>query len=686
MGLGKSDAYLWKRIITSWFPSVQVDTDAVRGNVTVVIQDMCLKFYNIQSSSYTLRKLLADVKHHPGKIFAKFPSCARYVCLVDDPNDVPESKRPTQASRDKDCFTPEELQRLGRMAYFSQLDEGDTKWIDRDYRRESEAFNASQRNKGRTRTMNPFQMFMAKLMNTRCGNRKLDVYHAMGREMLNIKKETFSLFGLERTMILDGCALPRDDSCRRLVDDSCDIVMDEFDSYVPGKKYPTDNVILTSDRTVRGSVRYALGESDVKIVSWLLAEVERAGRDNPQDVWICCCDTDLIPILLASMHKLIDPVTGNIPHNVYLDLTFKTTIKVDVKTLSDVEREFLRKNPDIVSAWSLSTQVWDMVELWRLIHSTFGECFPGIKRPVEVFCTLLVLGATDFVTRLVDVGIAPLWEAFRAGGYSLLSDGITTVDFSLPDSGQKAFDPVSGLPLALDPPRDVLFDEEALYRFVRYLYMVKLSCTHKVDGRLLGFDPPTSAMLRNELVARIADMKGRETPLKKAIEAVESSRSTLIIEGGDPTLSVEEAEEQGENYCRTEDLDKRYDENKKGVEESRTARREASSHGKIRPYLVKQRAFSLTPRIKRIHDGYAEVGLRKKSIRDKIIPGEAELRGYVRRAAWNLDYWFRGWHPDWQDRSIEMTPEDESISGWAPTQGGGVDRTNTIYSPRPKRG
>lgn len=695
MGLGKSDAYVWKGIITSWFPSVEILPEEHRSDVTIVIEDMCLRFYNYMSASDSPRTLFREIRNHPGKIFAKFPNCVEYVCLIDDTDHVPASKRPTQNKRDDEQFSEEELRFLGKRAYLSQLCEDETDWIEAIYGQEAKDFNERQKEKGNKERRNAFKVFINKLMKTRSGNRKLDVYHTVGRELLKVHKNTFSLFGLERKMILDGCALPADPNCRRLIKDDDDIILDEFLAYVPGKSYPTNNVVMDSKRKYRNDgVRYALGEVDVKLVGWLIALLSKC--DTPQTVWICCYDTDAIPILLLNMYKLIDKKTGHIPHQIFLDLTYRNANKVKMEDLTKEDQEKLKKHPELISKWTISTTVWDMVALWRHIHGTFGRCFPGIKRPVEIFCTLLVLGATDFVTRLTDVGISPLWEAFRIGGYSLLNDAIKTKECE----GSKIYHHKQ----LLDPPREIWFDEEALLSFVQYLYMLKLTSAHNVKGHTLGFDATISKFIENSLLVRVKGkrvkkeklrgLRDYERELTSILKKREESKNVLLVNGGNPLLTKEEAETMRE-YFRLKGLYSDYYAKETSTKKARRNVRRASSHS-LRVEQVHKTVRHLIPPVEYIINGYTEAGERKKSLKGKVIPSEEELRGYVRRACWNIDYWYRGWHPSWEDRSLDKSACGKSISGWTivsngeESQGGNVsvkvDITNSILPiSRPKK-
>jgi hypothetical protein len=677
--MGLKESYHWKAIVTTWFPHVQIDPEEVRGDVTIVVEDMCLRFYNYLKCAYSLRFLLSELRNHPGKIFSKFPRCSRYIVLADDPEDVPSSKRPTQKARDDgDQFTPQELEALGPLAYLSQVvSNRDISWMEERYASEAEAFNAEQRKKGNKEQRNAFKVFMNKLMNTRQGNRKLDVYHTVGREMIKATKEAFRLCGLERTMVLDGFALPADAEARRFLSEDADIIEAEFDSYVPGNRYPTDNVIVTSTTTRRSQVRYALGEADLKVFSWIFAELK--GKKTPQTVWVCCYDTDSIPIILLNMYKLIDPDTGRIPHRIYLDLTYRNTAAIDIEDLSEEDQRLLKENPRGASAWTVSTAVWDMVALWRGIQTMFGRCFPGIRRPVETFCTLLVMGATDFVTRLTDTGISSLWEAFRMGGYALLSDAVHTRENPSPSSF-----PLSGT--GLDPPRKISFDEDALVRFTRYLYMMKLTCTHGVEAKSFGFPSDICEYIDKDLTGRIKGKKERGKPktpglrdheraFKKAKKEYETRRGSLLLRGGDPCLTIEQAKQTTE-WFRMSDIYESYHETKNIVGQKRKALR-GSSLQDLRPKVVRRLSSSSLPTISAISQEYTNAAKRKKSLQGKQIPSEKEVRGFVRRICWNIDYWSRAWHIDWQDRSVEQV-DGKSISGWIITEDGAVERSNDL--------
>ncbi len=673
--MGLKESYQWKAIITTWFPHVQINPEDVRGDVTVVIEDMCLRFYNYLKCAYSLRFLLSELRNHPGKIFSKFPRCSKYIVLADDPENVPSSKRPTQKERDDGGqFSSEELESLGSLAYFSQVVAAhDISWIEERYDSEAEAFNLEQRRKGNKEQRNAFKVFMNKLMNTRQGNRKLDVYHTVGREMIKADKETFRLCGLERTMVLDGFSLPIDTESRRFLSDDANIIEAEFDSYVPGNRYPTDNVVVTSTTTKRSTTRYALGEADVKVFSWLFAELK--GKKTPQTVWICCYDTDSIPVLLLNMYKLIDPETGRIPHRIYLDLTYRNTASIDIEDLSEEDRKLLKENPRGASAWTLSTTVWDMVVLWRDIHRMFGQCFSGIRNPVETFCTLLVMGATDFVTRLVDTGIASLWETFRMGGYTLLSDAIHTRD--VPSISEQI----------LDPPRVISFDEAALLRFTRYLYMMKLVYTHGVGAKAFGFSDDICDYIDRYMTGRIKGKKEKGKPktpglrdheraFKKASKEFETRKSSLILRGGDPGLTLDEAK-QTDNWFRMSDIYESYYEIENKVGQKRKAIRVAST-SELQPKAARGLSRSSLPSFPVINREYTAAAKRKKSLLGKQIPSEEEVRGFVRRICWNIDYWYRGWHPDWKDRSVEQV-DGKSLSGWILTSDGTVERSNNLF-------
>lgn len=505
-----------KKLIPEWFPTAKLTPEqigAARRAVGVVVEDLSVKINNIGTVAHNIRRLKSDVQKHAPRTFAKFPRCSVLVSLVDDSKHTPAAKVPEQKSRARrPHLEGGDLAELGRLSYVSQhgLDVGAEEAVLTNVLGDRVRVSAKGKPRGTV-----FHAFMGLLLGTR--SRKVDTAHFFTREMLRSPPETFSLFGVPRTLVIDGAVWPPNGRRWRLQSgDEADVDLRDALLYDCTRSGEYDTCALEMDqqgtRRIAPGARPLRGEADIKIVAWLrehvpLLEAQAAvaadrGEDPPA-LWVDCVDTDLIPILLLWARELIDPATGRMRFRLLLDCTSRKSAKGKEKNLSDEEKALLQQYPALDHEWVPSVEVYDITELWRQLHTTFQRVFPGIAFPVETFCLLLMMGGTDFVEKPRDLGMGTLWKAFCAGGYALLSRAVV-------------------IPSELAPARPAPNDrrpvgiiEAHLKEFYRYAYTIRL-----ISNRVkLGLVDPATQTKRAAALLRLHEKLKRMDRARRAVAA-----------------------------------------------------------------------------------------------------------------------------------------------------------------------
>jgi len=193
------------------------------------------------------------------------------------------------------------------------------------------------------------------------------------------------------------------------------------------------------------------GEGDFKIPDGI------AMMPRGSVVFVRSCDTDMIPILLMQMRRLIDDDTQSLRYTIYIDT-------------NGAIRDSSKERP-----------ILNVTQLWREVMRTFICNFPWARHPIETFATVMLLTGSDYLKTVVrdpetraeklsmglpQIGPAAVWSAFCSlqGRAILFPDGME-------DSPPVIVDAVHG-----DTAERIAIgiDERRWGRFIAFMYHRKI--------------------------------------------------------------------------------------------------------------------------------------------------------------------------------------------------------------------
>ena len=157
-----------------------------------------------------------------------------------------------------------------------------------------------------------------------------------------------------------------------------------------------------------------IGEADIKFMEYIDSKMGESFVLRSKD-------TDWPLIVLLNMEKFIDPETGNVPMNIYVDRSH-AFVKYFVNKKNGVETKKKTEEP-----WCCI----DVVALWRGIIDYFSRNYPNVPNPVETLVTLMLLAKSDYVypfgilERYMTKTETLIALRMNKGGHALLSTNPT---------------------------------------------------------------------------------------------------------------------------------------------------------------------------------------------------------------------------------------------------------------------
>lgn len=529
MGLGGL-SFVKQLLGTLFVNSVVTDIESVRKETHVVVEDMSIVINNIAPYAYSIQHLKQEIRKHIPRTYKKFPKCTHFVSLIDDSGKTPKAKKPTQKNREARAHLEEHhIKILGDFIYPSKhghSQEAETSLLERAFEKDLKVENDKRKKQGKSK-MSAFTMYINRALRTR--KLKGDMSHMFTRELLLTPASEFVWEGGEREYVVDGAVWANSEETtirnnrfaytdEEAFEGESDLDTKMVNQYDPKKCFEYGTCTISTNETGKPKLwdhdtRPGIGEADVKIVSWLrfmtplMDEVkENDPEKKKRNLWVSCSDTDLIIILLLWVRELIDPITKEFKHNLYLDCTSRKKSKTAEKLLEKEEQAIHKKYKHLDHSWNPIVEVYDICKLWTTINKLFLTCFPGISNPVEVFCLLIICAGTDFVVKPPHLGMGALWNAFCVGGYSFLSRALMVPAEGTTDIHVET--------LIRNEKRPMGYSEKHIIEFYRFAYYVLVVGKRKELGILDNSDFSQKEVLEG-IEARLKALRSAKMEITK---------------------------------------------------------------------------------------------------------------------------------------------------------------------------
>lgn len=379
----------WKKHLKELFPECWHNDIEDKSSIKLYMEDMMITAHNIINMSNSLDDVKSKWCNIIENRLNRFPNVDTFIAMFDVEENVPLSKGPEREARKKNRFTYNDIDQLGNNAFlcFKHHDSSDPIYA-KLFREEANLKHTV-----------PYHVYLQKHISTEAFRRDMVQY---ATRCLNSTQSIANVIN-KTTIYIDGGVRNMDDIFEEYVED---LTLESTKNREYMIKHDRTGVNMISPCEVHNHVP---GESDLKIIRNIL---EHLGKD----MWITCCDTDCIPILLLWMHKFIDPKTKKFPNRIYLDLFSKYSIRYVHDGIKTQKQRYTIQN---------TNEVLDVTMLWRSIIKWMKQHHKSTKNPIEVFCLLMVLGGTDYVDKPIDITHQKIWETFVNGGSEILAQAIS---------------------------------------------------------------------------------------------------------------------------------------------------------------------------------------------------------------------------------------------------------------------